>query len=106
MTDTVSISWPVRLWRSVAGLFATAHRDCTPEESALRQQVAELTEEITNLKAEIRWQREEIKAQELAIKGLTEVCVYHETRWQAQTAIETGKIALAPEIVKRKEMRG
>lgn len=68
--------------------FGILERDETLLERSLRSQVESLKTKQSDLEFEIRKSQQLLITKQVAIEGLTEACVYHETRWRSLAKIE------------------
>jgi hypothetical protein len=89
-----------RLWHAVCGLFSPQVRNATPEALRLRSELAdarslaeERLAELLQARAEIAQKAEEIKVNEIAIRGQALIIESYESRWKTVISVEAMKAA-------------
>lgn len=83
-----------RLIEWAARTFGIIEREETNMERSLRLQVASLKAKISDLEFELQKSQQKQVVDKVAIDGLSEACVYHETRWRSQAKIEATRAGM------------
>lgn len=101
-TGTVKVSFLQRVSQTVMGFFSSKHREKTGHEITLEAKVVSLEKQLAQIRLERDSYRNESeqKQSEIVIlrkevEGMAKIITRHEKHWEAETAIESSRIAAA-----------